>query len=332
MTPSSEPKGPLTPTDEAVIDAWFARQHRDTGTDLAAMLELNLGLHDILLAGHHRDMGADLAGALDLATGLAAIVPRPTRNEPPPTQFDNFTHLLNWLSTAHTLRLTHRIRLRLLAIDTEILHLASTLAHDRARALDRDRAADRDRVLDLLHARARAIALALDRPRDLDRDINLNRTLTLTLGLATELDRGRDPALDRDRERALDLIGNRDRARDLAVTLCGTVMRLGVGDLVHVISDQTSVDTSWLNPATIGALEAVRLHELCTDFTGVDLREAQLSGVDLVGVRWSSTTRWPPADVDWIVAASEPVGNGVFVIRDTTVNDGAVVVPDPMSV
>lgn len=56
------------------------------------------------------------------------------------------------------------------------------------------------------------------------------------------------------------------------------------------------------------------------DFTTSDLRAADLSGLDLGGVRWSeSGTRWPATvDVDDLKARSEQEGGGIRVVRSGT--------------
>jgi len=69
------------------------------------------------------------------------------------------------------------------------------------------------------------------------------------------------------------------------------------------------------------------------DFVAADLRQVDLNGLDLIGVHWSrSTTRWPRADEEWIMAASEPGPGGIYIIRSTSSNEGVVVEPDPASV
>jgi hypothetical protein len=363
MTPPFEPNQPLDPTDEAAVDTRLARQHRDMGADLTGALDLGTGLREILLAGQHRDMGADIAGMLNLDAGLAAIFPHHRRNLPP-AQFGSFTDLLDWLSSAPMVRLTHRHQLLLLAIDTEILRVASTRFRDparehnldRVRELARARNLDRDlvRVLDLTLDLDLTLAHDLDVERDLDRVRTRVRVRTralahaLALALDCARDRDRIHALasvrDRVRVLALDLARVRKRVRrreldlihdqtcDLVRMLCEMLVHLRVGDLVCAINSRTWVDTSWLDPAAIGTRETDRLNELAADFVGVDLREARLNGLDLVGVRWSKATRWPPADVDWIVAASEPVEKGVYVIRGSSTSGGIAVVPDPVSV
>lgn len=64
------------------------------------------------------------------------------------------------------------------------------------------------------------------------------------------------------------------------------------------------------------------LHALLEDFVTADLRRADLSGIDLTGVRWSDHgTQWPNAlDIDDLRALSEetPAGSGIYVVQSGT--------------
>lgn len=401
MTATSEPNDSHDVTDNALDDAWLASQHRDLGSDLAGALDLGTGLREILLAGQHRDMGTDLSSALNLAAGLAAILPPHNLHLALPTQFNDFADLLDWLSAAPMVRLTHRNHLSLLAVDTEILHLTATRAIgpavDRAsdrsllRDLVRGRSGDHERaadhVLKLVHALEHAVADFVELDRALDQvldhalDSDYYRVLKLERKLGRALDRVREHNLDhyRNCSRNLELAGNigndllcfdsaldraldglhavtldsvrelvqapdivktvaqdlarvHDQAYDLAQLACGASVHFEVQNLLRGINDRTPEETHWLDPMAIGPRDTDRLNELAADFIGVDLREASLSGLDLIGVRWSRTTQWPRGDVDWIVAASEPVGNGIYVIQGSSTAGGAIVVPDPVPV
>ncbi|MGX7828277.1 hypothetical protein ACTG9Q_24615 [Actinokineospora sp. 24-640] len=330
MTPTHEPHEPepddLSPEALAEADTWLTRQHHDTGTDLTNTLDLDTGLGEILLAGHHRDTGTDLTNTLDLTAGLAAILPTTTPTTPPPTRF---TDLLDRLSATPTTRLTHRHLLRALA--TDIFHHATSANARPTRTRDLDLVRARTLALDLVFDRGHTRASNLDRARDhaIDLARDLNRALDLALTRA--LDRGH--TLDRD----LDLDHQRDveaqilaLAGQLCTAVCEAVVRSGVGQLVRAINREPIVDTSWLDMATIDAHTADRLHDLTDDFVTADLRQVNVTNLDLIGVQWSrSTTKWPPADEEWILTASEPGPGGIYTIRAASAGDGLTTAPTP---
>lgn len=58
------------------------------------------------------------------------------------------------------------------------------------------------------------------------------------------------------------------------------------------------------------------LEQMLNDFTRADLRDVDLAGVPLDGVRWSEvTTRWPDRWIEQIERDSVPIGDGVFEIH-----------------
>jgi hypothetical protein len=76
------------------------------------------------------------------------------------------------------------------------------------------------------------------------------------------------------------------------------------------------------------ALARNRIHTLDRvrrDFVGADVHAASLDGIPLDGVRWSSTTRWPPAWEESIRRDSVKIGLDLFEIRPGTaaVSDNA---------
>ncbi|MEU9671833.1 pentapeptide repeat-containing protein [Streptomyces bobili] len=63
------------------------------------------------------------------------------------------------------------------------------------------------------------------------------------------------------------------------------------------------------------------VHTVLADFTDTDLRSADLTDIDLSGVRWSRRTQWPPAmDIDDLRARSDetPPGSGTWIVRSGT--------------
>jgi hypothetical protein len=149
------------------------------------------------------------------------------------------------------------------------------LALAQARDLARDITVTLDRDLDL----TRAVDLALDRDRFRNpyRNRALARELVRTLDSARDRAQARTHALDSAVVGALDR--DLDSARDRrATTSFGLTRDLGtiLAELDGVVAD--------LNGA---------LH----DFITADLRDVDLTGVQLAGLLWSrATTRWP---ADW---------------------------------
>lgn len=57
------------------IDQWLSERHQAMTNDLPAVLDLEAGLREVLLAADHGAVAADIAAALDLDAGLDAILP-----------------------------------------------------------------------------------------------------------------------------------------------------------------------------------------------------------------------------------------------------------------
>lgn len=60
-----------------------------------------------------------------------------------------------------------------------------------------------------------------------------------------------------------------------------------------------------------------KLTTIATDFTDADLTSATLDGIQLRGIRWTTTTAWPTGLEPVIHEASTRLGNGTFEIRET---------------
>ncbi|MEV0027844.1 hypothetical protein [Nocardia sp. NPDC050793] len=95
-----------------------------------------------------------------------------------------------------------------------------------------------------------------------------------------------------------------DRADDAVATASGE--RRGPEAVHQEISDALAELMSHL-----GCLE-----QMLNDFIGADLRDVDLAGVPLNGVRWSAaTTRWPEHWIEQIERDSVSIGDGVFEIH-----------------
>jgi hypothetical protein len=223
--------------------------HTAMGENLDAILDLDGGLREVLIAAQHHGMGRTLDTILDVDAGLQAIVPTteqltatPATDGAPTSETIEVNGavatLLMSLDTPTRLAIRNHPALEALAIVfalTQARLTARALVHTRALALalaldlNRDIDAlghDRDLELDLNHD-ARALAHALDHALDLDRSLARARALDHALdrarGLALKLagDRARARVLARDRDLALKLARDRDidRALDRSLDL-----------------------------------------------------------------------------------------------------------------
>ncbi|MFJ6889653.1 hypothetical protein ACIQRC_33055 [Streptomyces californicus] len=68
------------------------------------------------------------------------------------------------------------------------------------------------------------------------------------------------------------------------------------------------------------------VEEASTDFRGADLQAVELNGVDLEGIRWDTTTSWPPEWKEriWRASLAADTGHGELIVgaepRDSTVS------------
>lgn len=226
--------------------------------------------------------------------------------------------------------------------------LARALAHVDALirasdlALSLVRELVRNRALDLVSALAlvRTLALDLDLGRVFDRVVihDLDRVSDHDLGFALVSALGRDQGRDRDLDP--DLYGDRplDLVRDLAFERVRAL-----GDLVRAVDLGDVLARAWGNIAArtrdhLLALDnndlaasladvlahahtlvsqdlntaLTQLEQALTDVTGADLTHANLNGVPLDGVLWSSNTRWPSHLQEQIRQSSVPIGPDLY--------------------
>jgi hypothetical protein len=205
--------------------------------------------------------------------------------------------------------------------------LARTLAI--ANKADRDVARDVARVIDLVRDIARDIDSDLGASWNLDsdlalaraRDLNVDRAhdLTRDLGLARSLDRafGLARAVDRDLTRDLGLGRDRALVREVAVA-CERDYPRALDRAVDLAYRAALVVGGALGVRQVDGLATALLDGALDDFTPANLAHADLTGLDLTGVRWSASgTRWPPGtDVDALRARSREAapGTGIYVI------------------
>lgn len=315
--------------NEEGLDQWLASARSDLIGDLAAALDLDAGLRDALLPSRRADLTDDLRVVLDLDAGLAAITPSAIqlpvdqpRHFPPAASATQSVSDISESATASLIRSLPPARRLALREDPAIAGIALVfrLAHQTARARDLTRTRD--------HATVRALDQALandcDLARDLARAINrallhaIDRGLARARALARALDLAHVLARNLDLDllfaRNLDLAHARDLARDLA------------HDLAHALdlARDLTVDPD-LTRAFNRDIGLAHDHDFglvfgraCNDFSEADLRDVDLTGMPLTGVRWSRATQWPPAWEEQIDERSEEIEPGLFEIRDGT--------------
>jgi hypothetical protein len=314
---------------DTTLDTWLAARRSALDADLAGDLDIETGLQEVLISSRHAAVLADVAGNLNVEAGLAAIAPAAacpldlaypdttgiSALLRPHTSVDTTTSAVAKAVTAlppdqrvvlRTHPITQCFDLAAACITTrdlvENLQHALVLAPTNlVSVLDQflHAAPARDDVLirDIAHARNLALA------RGGTSDHVLAADLVRVLGEAGVLVRNRHDALSRAVHRAL------ERAGDVRQPLSELTIAL------HHI------------PAEEHAQVLVWLRDTLDDLVGADLREADLTRVPLVGIRWSIDTQWPSGWVDRIKRDSVPVegADGIFVIRGGTMREASLV-------
>ncbi|EIV96337.1 hypothetical protein [Frankia sp. QA3] len=340
--PEDDPQAWITDDPQA----WIAASQTALIRELSQVLDLDAGLRDALLPGRHAAVIDDLHSALDVGAGLAAIVPAtepasPLRTRAATTPSTDRPGGPETATARHLRALSPPERLALrghpaivglvlvLRLDI-VVNLAGglmrtpgrdlalalgrnlTLARDLAREFDLDLGWDLAFDLDASYDRIRGLAryLAHDHAAvhaeadTLTRDMAVDLVLTRARVLARVLDRALDRMPSPGRGLADVFVTDLSHGRDLA-RACDRARALA-----EAFTVQPELDTA-VNGALLDDLVRAR-----NDFTEADLRDANLVGVPLIGVRWSLTTRWPPAWRELIEQRSEEVEPGVFEIRD----------------
>jgi hypothetical protein len=342
------------PTTPHTVDHY---QHTLVGW-LVSALDVDAGLHEILFQSNYETAVDALDAVLDVEGGLAAIVhtapPPPhqahqahqahsaivTVSDPTPDGhfLQSLSPSLRMALRAHTDvaasrraldRARHRNRAlainlnfnRALALDLT-LDLVCDLAQALARVLDG--------VLDGDRCRSLVLACSPDRARlddDLRRDRHNRETVVerafhnarvFVRAIAEDLHASdRRFALDLALDRAAELSRGLNLAADLALD---RIIALDINTFlfdvrISEVRRGISLVLGWQFPS----IDMDALAVFLDDFTTSDLRTADLVGIDLSGVRWSTRgTRWPAAvDVDDLKTRSEetPMGSGIWVVR-----------------
>ncbi|MEU1606073.1 hypothetical protein [Micromonospora matsumotoense] len=323
-------------------DKLLTRLHATIARDLGGLLDIDAGLREALVSAQYTHTLHDLD--LDIEAGLRAITPPPEAAAAP----SPVPHSEQPIATPGRSDLQGAVAARLMSMDSpsrltvrshpailafalilEILNAVVTnrvidhafdLGFDSFRVLDLVR--DRDNALNRARELVRELARGRSRARSRGREFLGVHTLGWTLDHAREI--ARTSALDRDLALALAsaLSGARRLARKVALGLdrdldhdlaCDLDLTL---DLTPTPSHDLDLD----HLAYVRRLDH-NLDHARHNFTGADFSDVDLSGVALIGVRWSMATRWPSDE--WRAQAlldSRDLGDGTYEIRGGSTN------------
>ncbi|HEX8864294.1 MAG TPA: hypothetical protein VF821_01440 [Lentzea sp.] len=259
------------------------------------VLDLERGLADATLPRAHADLVDRLDTALDLEAGLAQVVP-PTTGLPP-RELDGFIAFAHELSELPAVeRLAARAWLPV-SLVVEGYVLAKHVPTVRA-------------VADLLHHN--------ENVPDVRRSARMEVRLVVH-----DLDRAKLRATVIHHVARLLLNSLKDRSTDAtgvwiqSVHLHELVARRLATLLTEIDSGAQHIHRGLVDVAFADALLGPldRLRTALTNVVGADLTSADLSGLPLDGVRWSSGTRWPREWEVWVRDNSVPIAADVFEIR-----------------
>lgn len=309
---------------DAEVDAWLAARRTELDADLANSLDIETGLQDVLIGSRHAAVIADVAGHLDLEAGLAAIAPaaaslpdlpdygsRVTPPAPPIRPVDAATSTVAMVVAA--LPPVERVALRrhplnqcfdLAAACVTAQHAADILGQVLRSADGPTSSAHIVSVLD------QALHTVLAHEDSLARSIAHARNIALAPGNTS------DRVLAAAFVRALGDAHALALKRHHAVAQAVNRALAWAGDIRSPVSALATALRH--TPAEEYAQLLVWLRDALNDLVGADLRDANLDGIPLTGIRWSTyTTQWPAKWVDQITRESEPIEgtDGIFVVR-----------------
>ncbi len=167
--------------------------------------------------------------------------------------------------------------------DLDRLHASATSLRDRLLATRED------------------VGWLLSAPRQQARDLNrseLDRISMIAQRHATDLAWISAELLE-------EIIGKVPRVRQVARSVAGRILAALPFQLRY--EDVTIAEAS--------TAELLALKEVLDNFAGADLKDADLSDVSLVGVRWSAATRWPQGWHQRVQEDSVPIGSGRYVVQ-----------------
>ena len=277
---------------DAIVDQWLAKEHKALIQELAANLDLEAGLHDAMIPARHAALLADLRETLDLESGLGAIVPGSIEGILKRDDDDDKARVLQRPSSLRELirRLSSNSPRDLLEFRTHTIW-SEGIRPRRCGCLEICTI-----ITDLVSAEIRTIEEALDGNRD-------RPSRTADTEVVAQKLLGQLRAL-LDRTRQFDQTFNTD-LNELRKTVDKLVRMLDTSNALQPARDVSQSLKDDLD----------KLDHVLNDFTGVDLRNTNLQGVQLDGVRWSAETQWPSGWADEIRSKSIEVAPGIFAIH-----------------
>jgi hypothetical protein len=335
---------------DAAVDRWLSEHHAQFVNELANRLDLEAGLEEVLLGERHQALVEEVRSKLDLDAGLAAILPPAPEPLPAAVEDEVQAGSLPWVAgTLAEMPLQRRLKLRALYANElnvigrtavslaqndpqpEALEEIKTVAQSvMGPADDCSTAGTGDPDQGIVRWYRKEPDFRLD---GLDVEVKFFRKGNFTLpdpecGSGSSLAEawrdwyqrfvdGPGPVVQVLGKYSAALSGwtstqpsPRRWAASVAAFICG------------VLDGDGSKPSSILLPTEV----ADRLHQVAgyvmfveqmlNDFTDVDLRNVELAGIPLDGVRWSeATTQWPEEWRQEIERNSIPLGDGLFEIH-----------------
>lgn len=203
--------------------------------------------------------------------------------------------------------------------------LVAEAGRGATKVLDLTTAITRDPDLD--HDRSYALDHALSRARTLEHNLGMLQTwmagrsgervkywaskmwLREVCGYARLLDQSLTGALARCLNHTRHCVSDEAMRQALA----GDVSHVMALDLVDKTCEVRDRRRAELVRSVADAVDAVV--QAASQVVGADLSDVDLRGVPLEGLRWSSTTRWPPDWEAWVHRNSVSVGRDLYAIR-----------------
>lgn len=345
----------MTDSTQGFLDRWLHDQNQDFLTGLTERLDLEAGLREVLLSAHDQHLLEGFDNRLDLEAGIAAIIPPPAPfviEEDPLADADTgLSGLLRWvamvlaaapLSTRLELRALFAEALRVAAQRTHALAATCTQPIRMHEHLEVDDAGylDLPTVKRTGHIRFSRSETNLDADfcekcdgADASQQDSNDQPEEATERQGNRAELSRITWVERPINR-LDTTAIKEVLYRVSHDSLPPETQELVADIDGYISDLLlQADSLAGKPAYTAAEQAARhvvlaeilgdlgaflsgLEELLNDFVGADLRDIDLGGVSLEGVRWSAvTTQWPDDWREQIERDSVPLGEDVFEIH-----------------